>query len=107
MVSSPFISTRPRQPLFPYTTLFRSPFGPTSPQSAHSLPSDCRGGYCALRCPPQQRLRGDSVRPAPTHPHIRPRGPADRKSTRLNSSHVASSYAVLCLTKKNPTGTLV
>src|SRR5690625_4653157 len=29
------------------------------------------------------------------------RGPVDRKSTRLNSSHVASSYAVFCLKKKN------
>src|SRR5690625_6988233 len=28
-------------------------------------------------------------------------GPIDRKSTRLNSSHVAISYAVFCLTKKN------
>src|SRR6266704_4039916 len=29
--------------------------------------------------------------------------PADRKSTRLNSSHVSSSYAVFCLKKKNQT----
>src|SRR5690606_39323003 len=29
-----------------------------------------------------------------------PRGLADRKSTRLNSSHVKSSYAVYCVTKK-------
>src|SRR5690606_39409476 len=29
------------------------------------------------------------------------RGPADRKSTRLNSSHVKISYAVFCLKKKN------
>src|SRR5690606_41921898 len=28
-------------------------------------------------------------------------GPADRKSTRLNSSHVKNSYAVFCLKKKN------
>src|SRR5437870_9904098 len=28
----------------------------------------------------------------------------DRKSTRLNSSHVAISYAVFCLKKKNPSG---
>src|SRR5437868_12778230 len=30
---------------------------------------------------------------------------ADRKSTRLNSSHVSNSYAVLCLKKKIPTST--
>src|SRR5439155_18956328 len=32
----------------------------------------------------------------------RPGAPADRKSTRLNSSHVAISYAVFCLKKKKP-----
>src|SRR5437870_9053870 len=37
--------------------------------------------------------RGHLVRP--------PQGGADRKSTRLNSSHVAISYAVFCLKKKN------
>src|SRR5690625_7081320 len=31
---------------------------------------------------------------------VTPRGPRDRKSRRLNSSHVASSYAVFCLEKK-------
>src|SRR5690625_2219253 len=34
---------------------------------------------------------------------IDPAGPGDRKSTRLNSSHVANSYAVLCLKKKRNT----
>src|SRR5690625_3407922 len=42
---------------------------------------------------------------AQLHREQTPRGPAtgakDRKSTRLNSSHVASSYAVFCLQKKN------
>src|SRR5436305_3250598 len=32
--------------------------------------------------------------------HERPHGRADRKSTRLNSSHVRISYAVFCLKKK-------
>src|SRR5690625_499034 len=39
-----------------------------------------------------------------TLPHVAPAPPPgteDRKSTRLNSSHVASSYAVFCLKKKN------
>src|SRR5439155_23206319 len=35
-------------------------------------------------------------------PAVRPGGQRDRKSTRLNSSHVAISYGVLCLKKKNP-----
>src|SRR5690625_5577919 len=34
-------------------------------------------------------------------PQATPRSPRDRKSTRLNSSHVAISYAVFCLKKKN------
>src|SRR5699024_12173799 len=39
------------------------------------------------------------------HPHVQPaeEGTRDRKSTRLNSSHVSISYAVFCLKKKNIT----
>src|SRR5690349_22873500 len=61
----------PRSTLFPYTTLFRSP----------------AAAACATRAsgPPRRR-------PAP--------GRTDRKSTRLNSSHVEISYAVFCLKKK-------
>src|SRR5215510_2245181 len=60
----------PRSTLFPYTTLFRSV---------------CRQGL---------------IRPAPQRAEPC-RGPcSDRKSTRLNSSHVAISYAVFCLKKK-------
>src|SRR5438132_10734510 len=40
-------------------------------------------------------VRGAGVRRDP-----RPRDPADRKSTRLNSSHTVISYAVFCLKKK-------
>src|SRR5215469_14460986 len=65
----------PRSTLFPYTTLFRS--SRTSPCSPH---------WCRLRA-------GCASRPAG-------RGRADRKSTRLNSSHVEISYAVFCLKKK-------
>src|SRR5215813_15090238 len=66
----------PRSTLFPYTTLFRTPA---------ACPGDRRGG----------RTQG-------AHP-ARPRAAAgDRKSTRLNSSHVRISYAVFCLKKKNP-----
>src|SRR5215510_85154 len=62
----------PRSTLFPYTTLFRS-------QRARS------------RYPGPRRRRA-------RQPGQRGR---DRKSTRLNSSHVAISYAVFCLKKKN------
>src|SRR5256885_3487969 len=60
----------PRSTLFPYTTLFRSP------RTAHGLPP-----------------------PAPPGPRCHPRR-RDRKSTRLNSSHLVISYAVFCLKKK-------
>src|SRR6266571_5786842 len=50
----------------------------------------------AARCSP----RAGPSRPAtPTAPGARPR-PPDRKSTRLNSSHMSISYAVFCLKKK-------
>src|SRR5437870_11309589 len=63
----------PRSTLFPYTTLFRS----------------C-GGW---RRRSGARGRGRGAPPGATG--------SDRKSTRLNSSHVAISYAVFCLKKKN------
>src|SRR5439155_15605961 len=45
--------------------------------------------------------RGDARRRGPLHAHARrARRDRDRKSTRLNSSHVAISYAVFCLKKK-------
>src|SRR5436305_4984691 len=64
-----------RSTLFPYTTLFRSVLG---------------GARRAQREPGQGR-RGAIVGHA---------GHEDRKSTRLNSSHVRISYAVFCLKKK-------
>src|SRR5258708_17338480 len=66
----------PRSTLFPYTTLFRS------------LPDADRRPVRALA--------------APDHLHHPEPDAADRKSTRLNSSHQIISYAVFCL-KKNTT----
>src|SRR5437868_12470935 len=65
----------PRSTLFPYTTLFRSG----------------RRRRPALG-PPLGRLPGRRRGPGIV--------PGDRKSTRLNSSHVSISYAVFCLKKK-------
>src|SRR5699024_12324843 len=104
-----FRSTRrrpPRSPLFPYTTLFRS-----------LLPVPVR-----LLLPP---LHDDLVRASSVRDRHRDRVPVvslrtdrsllrgyvhhllrsgrrwpDRKSTRLNSSHVSTSYAVFCLKEK-------
>src|SRR5699024_11891494 len=87
----------PRSPLFPYTTLFRSPRQARNPTVVRSSP--VFGRWARHRFPhwsaPPAPLRPDS-------PVERPR-PAlrDRKSTRLNSSHVSISYAVFCLKKKN------
>src|SRR5258705_9332770 len=82
----------PRSTLFPYTTLFRSccPEGrPASTSPTMSPTSPCRV-YAA-----------DSVSSlAPVSSARRRRGHGDRKSTRLNSSHLGISYAVFCLKKK-------
>src|SRR5256885_6752847 len=83
----------PRSTLFPYTTLFRSVVV---------------GVYAALR------VRGARPYPVPVGRLRRRRGGArvagrllglreDRKSTRLNSSHLVISYAVFCLKKKKKT----
>src|SRR2546430_9726634 len=85
----------PRSTLFPYTTLFRS---------------------CRLEEPGMMRILLELLA-KPVYPHVnRPglsficispyishefRARQDRKSTRLNSSHSQTSYAVFCLKKKN------
>src|SRR5690606_41649721 len=88
----------PLSTFFPYTTLFRSRwFHPAS-----DLRHPGRGHGLWLR-------RFDLLRSARPEDHGRPhrqiltlhRLVADRKSTRLNSSHVKISYAVFCLKKKN------
>src|SRR5690606_42060635 len=66
--------------LFPYTTLFRS--GPGLLDRARPAADGPSADRPRLLPPPRDR-------------------PGDRKSTRLNSSHVKISYAVFCLKKKN------
>src|SRR5437870_7553541 len=73
------VAPPPTSTLFPYTTLFRS--------LSRAQPYISDPGV---------------VSSSPVSSHVfRPE--RDRKSTRLNSSHVASSYAVFCLKKKNHT----
>src|SRR5437870_10410191 len=83
----------PRSTLFPYTTLFRSEIGRNGgavPQRVEmlmiSLQQDIKtlGDKLGINAPSQSPQQLD----------------IDRKSTRLNSSHVAISYAVFCLKKK-------
>src|SRR5207253_11178013 len=81
----------PRSTLFPYTTLFRS-------QSATPR-------IACLPVREQPRRQPDPGPPSPRQQRLAPRRRLrprlqDRKSTRLNSSHVAISYAVFCLKKK-------
>src|SRR2546426_7318148 len=94
----------PRSTLFPYTTLFRS-------QTAMRTPAE---GIADLEAIQRMGLRGVMM---PGHPGVEDYdSPAydafweaaiaiaasqDRKSTRLNSSHLVISYAVFCLKKKN------
>src|SRR5256885_3534444 len=80
----------PRSTLFPYTTLFRSAnlqFRVGERTNALLVPNS------ALRYRPAT----DKVHPDYREEYARKR---DRKSTRLNSSHLVISYAVFCLKKK-------
>src|SRR5436309_10525242 len=77
--------------LFPYTTLFRSSVsrclcGSILPRGGGAA-GDADDRSAGLGHVDDDRLPGHIVR--------------DRKSTRLNSSHVKISYAVFCLKKKN------
>src|SRR5690606_40391126 len=97
----------PRSTLFPYTTLFRSQW------VADITYLRLRGEFCylavlldvwsrrvvgwALGSDLTASLTLDALRAALSE--RRPQ-PGDRKSTRLNSSHVKISYAVFCLKKK-------
>src|SRR5262245_65333759 len=88
----------PRSTLFPYTTLFRSHVvGPGQPQ-----PTDVSRVDVGQRAEASLSLI-DSIRQplVARTPRARKRGIVkDRKSTRLNSSHLGISYAVFCLKKK-------
>src|SRR2546426_6942918 len=78
----------PRSTLFPYTTLFRSRL--LRPQ----------GGRSRSRAPPGSAARSARAVADGGDEHA-DHNRADRKSTRLNSSHLVISYAVFCLKKKN------
>src|SRR5256885_12255930 len=74
----------PRSTLFPYTTLFRSDLGLAVEH-------------------PRHRVRGAEVT-AVALEHV---ADLDRKSTRLNSSHLVISYAVFCLKKKKERSNII
>src|SRR3712207_6990767 len=91
----------PRSTLFPYTTLFRShqdhrseqqPEGPVLAEHEHG------DQHARDQC--GEEAAGEAL------PRLL-RADADRKSTRLNSSHANISYAVFCLKKKKNAGLLL
>src|SRR5437868_11919025 len=63
------------------------------------MPTCCSIRTLVSRAPMRDCARG----PSGTFTASTPDGPRDRKSTRLNSSHVSISYAVFCLKKKKHT----
>src|SRR5256885_8163007 len=91
----------PRSTLFPYTTLFRS--GPYCWDHQHRDDGGAqeRSKPVHRGSSPQEETRS-RIAPIGAIVGITPRSaPQDRKSTRLNSSHLVISYAVFCLKKKN------
>src|SRR5439155_26135560 len=101
------IPPAPCSTLFPYTTLFRSLVRVPGSALAHGIPRQGEGRETLHRR--AQRVasggpvhgRGGQKRAGYLKPDRADLfDPLDRKSTRLNSSHVAISYAVFCLKKK-------
>src|SRR3712207_7932306 len=91
----------PRSTLFPYTTLFRSRGVLGHGERTIffrvyvSVVDDQQAAFSERSVRFHEELADDRL--IPVMQHI-----GDRKSTRLNSSHVNISYAVFCLKKKNP-----
>src|SRR5258705_8882864 len=81
----------PRSTLFPYTTLFRSLYFETA-DTARAYLAD---GLTEAIITSLGRIERLSVKSRNAVRRFR-----DRKSTRLNSSHLGISYAVFCLKKK-------
>src|SRR2546427_4011787 len=75
----------PRSTLFPYTTLFRSAFGSRASAATLWLGCPSTTSSCASSGGSTGSCGGST---------------ADRKSTRLNSSHSQNSYALFCFKKK-------
>src|SRR5256885_13017037 len=89
-----------RSTLFPYTTLFRSSLHDGTQELTGVSICFFRGGDCSKNRKQMLAMRHQSGSPV-----AGARG-EDRKSTRLNSSHLVISYAVFCLKKKKRINTL-
>src|SRR2546426_7242986 len=85
----------PRSTLFPYTTLFRS----LAPASSSIDTADRHFEHAGLTQISMSALHPSQREELLPRASVRAQH-ADRKSTRLNSSHLVISYAVFCLKKK-------
>src|SRR5438034_7319476 len=91
-------SPAPRSPLFPYTALFRSQVGMTQLRGDLRLVDEHLDELFVLGDGREDALDRDQLFKALDADGL------DRKSTRLNSSHTVTSYAVFCLKKKSERG---
>src|SRR5438034_8809274 len=93
-------SRPPRSTLFPYTTLFRSPFAVELLSVIDNLDRATQAAKQAGETGPL--VQGVAMVQGQLLDILKRHGitPIDRKSTRLNSSHTVISYAVFCLKKK-------
>src|SRR5256885_12041113 len=97
----------PRSTLFPYTTLFRSERKRDAPEVDREMADDRGADEDAggdadeprgrQAPPPAVRVQPEHDRGREPAPEDAQEIPPDRKSTRLNSSHLVISYAVFCL----------
>src|SRR5699024_12610155 len=95
------ITPPPSSTLFPYTTLFRSPINVSSAACAwHAANSMLFLSAKILFTMEEKQITLQIDGHFITVPEGSTILEADRKSTRLNSSHVSISYAVFCLKKK-------
>src|SRR5262245_62878971 len=106
----------PTSTLFPYTTLFRSAHNLVLPDARHAEQPRKRASERSRRGRPSDSSRRSSRTSLSGPPHaghgaaknarrllqyrVGGSSAGDRKSTRLNSSHLGISYAVFCLKKK-------
>src|SRR5256885_4107544 len=92
----------PRSTLFPYTTLFRSLILGSGPAGLGAAVYGASEGLDTLVID-SRALGGQAGTSRQIENYL---GFPDRKSTRLNSSHLVISYAVFCLKKKKKLGAI-
>src|SRR5207249_11589265 len=90
----------PQSTLFPYTTLFRSVFEAALPDGWVNLSGGDKNKIGMLYSRVSTLLQTENFSLDAQYDELHKLA-LDRKSTRLNSSHVSISYAVFCLKKKN------